>query len=69
MNENLIGKWVEVTLVNDKKWTGYLEEWDEEALFITNGIKFGEKDFKGSECASQEVKNVVETSTQEFSID
>jgi hypothetical protein len=27
MNESLIGKWVEVTLVNDKKWVGYLEEW------------------------------------------
>ena len=68
MQEELIGKWVEVTLVNDKKWTGFLEEWDEEALFITNGIKFGEQNFKGSECASQEVKNVVETDKQEFSI-
>lgn len=68
MQNDLIGKWVEVTLVNDKKWVGYLEEWDEEALFITNGIKFGEKDFKGSECASEEVKLVTETQEREFSI-
>lgn len=68
MHDDLIGKWVEVTLVNNKKWTGYLEEWDEEALFITNGIKFGEKNFKGSECTNEEVATVVETSTREFSI-
>jgi hypothetical protein len=68
MNESLIGKWVEVTLVNDQKWTGYLEEWDEDALFITNGISFGEEGFKGSECASAEVKDVIETDKKEFSI-
>ncbi len=68
IQENLIGKWVEVTLVNNKKWTGYLEEWDEEALFITNGVKFGEEGFKGSECTNDEVKLVVTSETEEFSI-
>lgn len=27
----LIGTWVEVELVNGKKWIGKIEEWDEEA--------------------------------------
>lgn len=68
MQEELIGKWVEVTLVNDKKWIGVIEEWDEDALFITNGHSFGTPDHKGAECTNGEVKEVVETSAREFSV-
>ncbi|MGB0454806.1 MAG: hypothetical protein ACPGJV_13940 [Bacteriovoracaceae bacterium] len=68
MQNDLIGKWVEVTLINDKKWIGVLEEWDEEALFISNGNKFGAPDHKGAECASDEVSKVNETSEREFTI-
>lgn len=68
MNDALVGKWVEVILVNDKVWTGILEEWDEEALFISNGEKFGTPNFKGSECSSGEVKSVTETEAREFAV-
>ncbi|MAZ48694.1 MAG: hypothetical protein CME65_09020 [Halobacteriovoraceae bacterium] len=68
MDQNLVGKWVEVTLVNEKTWIGILQEWDEEALFISNGEKFGTEDFKGSECASEEVKHVVVTEKRAFEI-
>lgn len=68
MNEALIGNWVEVTLVNGKKWIGYLEEWDEEALFITNGNAFGTPDHKGAECTNDEVSKVLETTSREFSV-
>jgi hypothetical protein len=68
MQTELIGKWVEVTLVDGKKWTGQIEEWDEEALFITNGHAFGTPEHKGAECANNEVKDVVESSSREFSI-
>ena len=68
MDQNLIGKWVEVTLVNEKVWTGILQEWDEEALFISNGEKFGTDDFMGSECTNDEVKTVVLTDKREFAV-
>ena len=68
MNDTLLGKWVEVTLVNDKKWTGILQEWDEEALFISEGIKFGQDDHKGAECTNEEVSKVIETSKREFEV-
>lgn len=68
MDEKLIGNWVEVTLVNGKTWVGYLEEWDEEALFITNGNAFGAPDHKGAECTNDEVSKVLETSQREFSV-
>lgn len=68
MDQSIIGSWVEVTLVNGKKWVGYLEEWDEDALFITNGHKFGTPDFKGAECTNDEVSKVLVTFDQEFQI-
>ena len=68
MQKELSGKWVEVTLVNGKKWIGVLEEWDEEALFISNGNKFGASNHKGAECTNDEVSNVVETGLREFSV-
>lgn len=68
MDQSIIGKWVKVTLVNNKQWVGLLEEWDEDALYITNGVKFGEEGHKGAECAESEVKTVVETSERDFSI-
>ena len=68
MHEDLIGKWVEVTLVNGKKWVGQLEEWDEEALFITNGNDFGTPNHKGAECTNDEVSKVLETSERSFSL-
>tara|TARA_Y100000031_G_C8025042_1_gene294446 strand:- start:80 stop:289 length:210 start_codon:yes stop_codon:yes gene_type:complete len=68
MDQNLVGKWVEVTLVNEKVWIGILQEWDEEALFISNGEKFGTEDFKGSECTNDEVKTVVPTDQREFAV-
>ena len=68
MHNELIGKWVEVTLVNGTKWIGQLEEWDEEALFITNGNKFGTENHKGAECTNDEVSKVLETSEREFSV-
>jgi len=68
MDETKIGKWVEVELTNGKKWTGKLEEWDEEAVFISNGFKFGHTNHKGAECASSEVKELVESTTEEFAV-
>lgn len=69
MDQSAVGKWVIVTLVNDKKWVGYLEEWDEDALFITNGTGFGEPGHKGAECTNDEVKSVIETGEREFSVE
>lgn len=68
MKEELIGNWVEVELVNGKKWIGRLEEWDEEAIFISNGNEFGHPDHKGAECASDEATNVVATDKREFEV-
>lgn len=68
MDQSVIGKWVEVELVNGKKWTGILEEWDEEAVFISNGIEFGHSDHKGAECTSDEVSKILETPKREFSV-
>ncbi len=68
MQDDLTGKWVEVTLVNGKKWIGQLEEWDEEALFITNGNAFGTPNHKGAECTNDEVSKVLETELREFSV-
>lgn len=68
MEESYIGKWVEVELVNGKKWIGKLEEWDEEAVFISNGTGFGEDGHKGAECASNEVANVDITDKRSFEV-
>ena len=68
MNDDLIGKWVEVELVNGKKWTGILQEWDEEAVFISNEHEFGHENHKGAECTNDEVKVIVETDRREFDL-
>ena len=68
MKEELLGNWVEVELVNAKKWIGILQEWDEEAVFISNGYPFGHTDHKGAECTNEEVKAIVATSKNEFSV-
>lgn len=68
MNEKLIGTWVEVELRNGDLWVGKLEEWDEEALFISNGHSFGEKNHKGAECTNDEASSVLPTDQREFSI-
>lgn len=68
MDQTVIGKWVEVELVNGKKWTGKLEEWDEEAVFISNGFEFGHDSHKGAECTNDEVTKILETSKREFSV-
>lgn len=68
MNEELIGKWVEVELVNGKKWTGRLEEWDEDAVFISNGFEFGHPKHKGAECTNGEAASVTATDKKEFSV-
>jgi hypothetical protein len=68
VKEELIGTWVEVELVNGNKWVGRLEEWDEEAIFISNGSEFGHPDHKGAECAADEAANVTSTDQREFSV-
>lgn len=68
MDNSVIGKWVEVELVNGKKWIGRLEEWDEEAVFISNGNGFGEPGHKGAECTNDEVTKILETDKREFSV-
>lgn len=68
MQEDLTGSWVKVILVNNSEWIGILEEWDDEALFISNGNPFGHPDHKGAECTNDEVSKVLETSEREFSI-
>lgn len=68
MDQSKIGKWVEVELVNGKKWIGRVEEWDEEALFISNGFEFGHSSHKGAECASNEVATVLETEKRDFEV-
>lgn len=69
MNEDLIGTWVEVELVNGKKWIGRLEEWDEDAVFISNGYEFGHKDHKGAECTNDEAAKVLPTDRREFFVE
>lgn len=68
MDQSVLGKWVEVELVNGKKWTGKLEEWDEEAVFISNGFEFGHDNHKGAECTNDEVTKILETEKREFSV-
>ena len=68
INESLVGKWVEITLVNEKKWVGRLEEWDEDAIFISNGVDFGAPGHKGAECTNEEASEVVETEQREFKV-
>lgn len=68
VDESFVGKWVEVEFVNGKKWVGRLEEWDEEAVFISNGNKFGHPEHKGAECANNEVAKVEQTDKREFDI-
>lgn len=68
MNEKLIGTWVEVELQNGKKWIGRLEEWDEDAIFISNGYKFGHENHKGAECTNNEASSVISTDQREFSV-
>ena len=62
----LIGTWVEIKLVNDTSWVGRLEEWDEDAIFISNGYEFGHPEHKGAECTNQEAKSVDPTDLREF---
>ena len=69
MNDELIGKWVEVELANGKKWVGILQEWDEDAIFISNGIPFGHTDHKGAECTNDEASKVLPTDQREFSVE
>lgn len=67
-DQSVVGKWVEVELVDGKKWIGRLEEWDEEAVFISNGHEFGHPSHKGAECANDEVSKILETSKREFEV-
>lgn len=68
MNDELIGTWVEIELVNGKKWVGKLEEWDEDAIFISNGYEFGHQKHKGAECTSDEARKLRPTDLREFSV-
>ncbi len=68
MNEELIGAWVEIELVNGKKWVGKLEEWDEDAIFISNGYEFGHAQHKGAECTNDEARKILPTDLREFSV-
>jgi hypothetical protein len=68
VNEELIGTWVEIELVNGQKWVGKLEEWDEDAIFISNGYEFGHQKHKGAECTNDEAYKVLATDLREFSV-
>ncbi len=68
MDQTLVGKWVEVELVNGNKWVGRLEEWDEDAVFISNGFEFGHANHKGAECTNDEAAKVLLTELREFSV-
>jgi hypothetical protein len=68
MDQSKVGKWVKIELVNGNLWNGRLEEWDEDAVFISNGFEFGHSNHKGAECANSEVKELVESSLEEFSV-
>ncbi len=66
MQQELIGTWVEIELVNGKKWIGKLEEWDEDVIFISNGYEYGHQNHKGAECTNGEVSKVLLTDQREF---
>ena len=68
MQADLIGKWVEIELKNEKKWIGRVEEWDEDAIFISNGFAFGQEGHKGAECTNDEAVSVVATDKREFEV-
>ena len=69
MNENFIGNWVEIILVNGSRWIGKLEEWDEDALTISNGNKFGQENHKGAECTNEEAAKVSLTDLRELYVE
>jgi len=62
----LIGKWVELKLVTGNSWFGRIEEWDEDAIFISNGFEFGHANHKGAECTNAEASTVELTEQREF---
>lgn len=68
VDQSLVGTWVEVELVNGSTWVGRLEEWDEEAIFISNGFEFGHVNHKGAECTNGEASKVTSTDKREFSV-
>lgn len=68
MDQSKIGKWVKVELVNGTVWNGRLEEWDEDAVFISNGFEFGHSNHKGAECANSEVKELLVSDIEDFTI-
>ncbi len=68
MKEKLLGHWVEIQLTTGNTWTGRIEEWDEDALFISNGFEFGHTDHKGAECTNGEIKDIAPTESREFSL-
>lgn len=68
MNDDLLGQWVEIELVNGNRWIGRLEEWDEDAIFISNGYEFGHAKHKGAECTCDEAAKVIPTTLREFSV-
>lgn len=69
MNEDLIGSWVTIELSNGKTWVGKIEEWDEDAIFISNGFEFGHKNHKGAECTNDEASKVTATELRDFSVE
>ncbi len=69
MNEDLIGTWVTIDLTSGKQWTGRIEEWDEDAIFISNGFEFGHKNHKGAECTNDEAAKILPTDVREFSVE
>ncbi|EQC47245.1 hypothetical protein [Bacteriovorax sp. Seq25_V] len=69
MNEDLIGSWVTIELTSGKTWTGRIEEWDEDAIFISNGFEFGHKSHKGAECTNDEASKVTPTDSREFAVE
>ena len=66
MNKAKVGDWVEIELEGDRIWIGQVVEWDEDALFISNGIKEGAQGFKAAECANNEALKVEVTSKRIF---
>lgn len=68
MSKPKVGQWVEIELVNGKTWVGKLEEWDDEAIFITSGSKEGEENYKAAECTVAEAKAVNLTEKREFEV-
>lgn len=66
MNDKLIGQWAEISLNNGGTWVGRIEEWDEDAIFISNGYEFGHPKHKGAECTNGEVSKIMATDSREF---